>query len=143
MNFMNDNANIKQFQLIKFINENCDDDHVISRMSIVLRRDKIEAPYYMVTKIRLSTCIDRPENELIHAMDIINHARRYNLTENKYNEIKSMLIDEFDDDESKQVKISKKDEELKIDLMTINDEEFENLFNTHQELFDKIDNLID
>ena len=76
-------------------------------------------------------------------MDIINHARRYNLTENKYNEIKSMLIDEFDDDESKQVKISKKDEELKIDLMTINDEEFENLFNTHQELFDKIDNLID
>ena len=54
-----------------------------------------------------------------------------------------MLIDEFDDDESKQVKISKKDEELKIDLMTINDEEFENLFNTHQELFDKIDNLID
>ena len=46
-------------------------------------------------------------------------------------------------DTKKQVKISKKDEELKIDLMTINDEEFENLFNTHQELFDKIDNLID
>ena len=138
MNFMNDNANMKQFQLIKFLNENCDDDHVISKISIVLRRDKIEAPYYMVTKIRLSTCIDRPENELIHAMDIINHARRYNLTENKYNEIKSMIIDSFDNDESKQVKIIKRDDELKVDLMTINDEEFENLFKIHQELFDFI-----
>ena len=143
MNFMNDNANMKQFQLIKFINENCDDDHLISKISIVLRRDKIEAPYYMVTKIRLSTCIDRPENELIHAMDIINHARRYNLTENKYNEILSLIFDAFDYDESNQVKIIKKDDEVKVDLMTINDEEFENLFKIHQELFDKIDNLID
>ena len=29
MTFMNNNANIKQLQLIKFINENCDDNHVI------------------------------------------------------------------------------------------------------------------
>lgn len=56
---MNNCANMKQFQLIKFINENCSDDHVISKISIVLRRDKIEAPYYMDTKIRLSSCIDR------------------------------------------------------------------------------------
>ncbi len=143
MTFMNNNANIKQFQLLKFINENCNDDHVISKISIVLRRDKIEAPYYMVTKIRLSTCIDRPENELIHAMDILNHARRYNLTESRYNEIKSMIIDAFDKDESNRVKIIKKDEELKIDLMTINDDEFDNLFKSHQVVFDKIDNLID
>ena len=84
MTFMNNNANIKQFQLLKFINENCNDDHVISRISIVLRRDKIEAPYYMNTKIRFSTCIDRQENGLIHAMDILNHSRMHNLTEDKY-----------------------------------------------------------
>ena len=143
MTFMNNDANIKQFQFLKFINENCNDDHVISKISIVLRQDKIEAPYYMVTKIRLSSCIDKPENELIHAMDILNHARRYNLTEGKYNEIKSLIIDEFDNSESKQVKILKKDEELKVDLMTINDEEFEDLFKIHQKVFDKIDNLID
>ena len=143
MTFMNNDANIKQFQWIKFINENCNDDHVISKISIVLRRDKIEAPYYMVTKIRLSSCIDKPENGLIHAMDIINHARRYNLTEGKYNEIKSLIIDTFDNDESNRVKIFKKDEELKIELMSINDEEFSNLFKDHQEFFDKIDNLID
>lgn len=144
MTFMNSNANIKQFQLIKFINENCDDDHVISRISIVLRRDKIEAPYYMNTKIRFSTCIDRGENGLIHAMDIMNHSRMYNLTEDRYNEIKSLIIESFDDnDESNQVELLKKDQELKLVLMSKNDDEFRNLFNDYHELFDKIDNLID
>ena len=141
MNFMNDNANIKQFQLIKFINENCDDDHVISRMSIVLRRDKIEAPYYMITKIKLSTCIDRQENGLIHAMDILNHNRRHNLTEERYNEIKSLIID--NSHESDQVKIIKNDKELKMELMSKNDDEFENLFEIYHDLFEKIDNLTD
>ena len=141
MNLMNDNANIKQFQLIKFINENCDDDHVISRMSIVLRRDKIEAPYYMITKIKLSTCIDRQENGLIHARDILNHNRRHNLTEERYNEIKSLIID--NSHESDQVKIIKNDKELKMELMSKNDDEFENLFEIYHELFEKIDNLTD
>jgi hypothetical protein len=59
---MNNDANIKQFQLIKFINETSSDDHIVSKISIVLRRDKIEAPYYMVTKIKLSSCLDNPDN---------------------------------------------------------------------------------
>ena len=141
MTFMNDNANIKQFQLIKFINENCNDDHVISRISIVLRRDKIEAPYYMITKIKLSTCIDRQENGLIHAMDILNHNRRHNLTEDRYNEIKSLIIDRNHDFD--QVKILKNDNGLKMELMSKNDEEFGNLYESYQELFEKIDNLTD
>ncbi|WP_407454095.1 hypothetical protein [Methanobrevibacter sp.] len=144
MTLMNNNANIKQFQLVKFINENCIDDHVISKISIVLRRDKIEAPYYMDTKIRLSSCVDMEENGIIHAMDILNHNRMYNLTEDKYDEIKSLLTDAFDDDnESDQVKIFKKDKQLKIVLMSKNDEEITNLFNEYSELFEKIDNLID
>ncbi|WP_296798438.1 hypothetical protein [uncultured Methanobrevibacter sp.] len=137
---MNNNANIKQFQLIKFLNENCSDDHVISKISIILRRDKIEAPYYMDTKIRLSSCIDNPENGLIHAMDLLTHNRMYNLTEDNYNEIKS-LIDE--NHESDQVKISKKDKQLKIVFTSKNDDEFRNLFKNYHELFDKIDNLVD
>ncbi|WP_296861575.1 hypothetical protein [uncultured Methanobrevibacter sp.] len=140
MTFMNNNANIKQFQLIKFLNENCSDDHVISKISIILRRDKIEAPYYMDTKIRLSSCIDNPENGLIHAMDLLTHNRMYNLTEDNYNEIKS-LIDE--NHESDQVKISKKDKQLKIVFTSKNDDEFRNLFKNYHELFDKIDNLVD
>lgn len=144
MTFMNNGTNIKQFKLIKFINENCNDDHVISKISIVLRRDKIEAPYYMDTKIRLSSCIDMEDNGIIHAMDILNHNRMYNLTEVKYNEIKSLILDTIDDDnESDQVKIFKEEKRLKIVLMSKNDDEFRNLFENYHEVFDKIDNLID
>ena len=143
MTFMNNNANIKQFQLIKFLNENVNDDHVISRISIVLRRDKLEAPYYMNTKIRLSSCLDNGENGLIHAMNILNHSRMYNLTEEKYNEIKSLIIDTFEGNESDQVEFTKNDKQIKIAIMSKNDTEFKNLFESYHELFDKIDNLID
>lgn len=143
MTFMNNNANIKQFKLIKFLNENCNDDHVISRISIVLRRDKLEAPYYMNTKIRLSSCLDNGEKGLIHAMNILNHSRMYNLTEDRYNEIRSMIIDTFEDNKSEQVEFSKNDKQIKIALMSKNDEEFKNLYENYHELFEKIDNLID
>ena len=143
MTFMNNNANIKQFQLIKFLNENVNDDHVISRISIVLRRDKLEAPYYMNTKIRLSSCLDNGERGLIHAMNILNHSRMYNLTEDRYNEIKSMILDTFENNQSEQVEFSKNDKQIKIAIMSKNDEEFKSLFESYQELFEKIDNLID
>lgn len=144
MTFMNNGANIKQFELLRFVNENCIDDHVISKISIVLRRDKIEAPYYMDTKIRMSSCIDMHENGIIHAMDILNHNRMHNLSEDTYNEIKSLIDDAFDDNsESHQIKIFKDDQKIKIVLMSKNDEEFTNLFNDYHELFDRIDNLID
>lgn len=143
MTFMNNNANIKQFKLIKFLNENCNDDHVISRISIVLRRDKLEAPYYMNTKIRLSSCLDNGEKGLIHAMNILNHSRMYNLTEDRYNEIQSMIIDTFEDNQSEQVEFSKNDKQIKIAIMSKNDEEFKNLYENYHELFEKIDNLID
>ena len=129
--------------MIKFLNENVNDDHVISRISIVLRRDKLEAPYYMNTKIRLSSCLDNGENGLIHAMNILNHSRMYNLTEDRYNEIKSLIIDTFENKQSEQVEFSKNDKQIKIDLMSKNDEEFKNLYENYHELFEKIDNLID
>ena len=137
---MNRNANIKQFQLVKFINENSGDDHVMSKISIVLRRDKIEAPYYMVTKARLSTCIDRPDNGLIHAMDILNHQRKHNLTEDRFNEIKSLILTSS---ETELVKIIQSEKQIKMDLMSRNEKEFQNLFKDYQELFDNIDGLTD
>lgn len=143
MTFMNNGANIKQFQLIKFINENSNDDHVISKISIVLRRDKIEAPYFMDTTIRLTSCIDMEENGIIHAMDILNHHRMYNLTEETYNEIKSLIIDSFGDSESDLVKIFEKDKRMKVVLMSKNDDEMSEQFKKYGELFDRIDNLID
>lgn len=144
MTFMNNTSNIKPFQLIKFINGNCSDDHVITKISIVLRRDKIEAPYYMDTNIKLSSCIDREENGLIHAMDMLNHNRRYNLTEDTYNEIKSLILNKFDSNhESDQVKILENDHQLKISLMSKNDDEIRKFFKNYGEVFDRIDSLID
>ena len=139
---MNDTANIKQFRLIKFINENCDDDHLMAKISIVLRRDKIEAPYYMDSKIRLSSCIDKPENGVIHAMNILNHNRMYNLCEDQFNEIKSLIEDTFDD-ESDAVKVFKEEKKLKIVLMSKNNDETRKIFDNYHDLFDRIDFLID
>lgn len=138
---MNDSANVKQLQLLRFINENSDDDHVMSKITIVLRRDKIEAPYYMIVKVKLTTCIDRPEKGLIHAMDVLNHTRRHNLTEDAYNKIKSLIVE--GDIESGNVEISQNDEQLKMVLMSRNNDEMENLFKVYGDLFDKIDNLVD
>ena len=140
MTFMNSDANIKQFQLVKYINETSTDDHVVSKISIVLRRDKIEAPYYMVTKIKLSSCLDKPDNGVIHAMDVLNHHRRHNLTEEKYNEIKSLILEA---DETDRVKITENENQLKIVLMSLNDEEFASILKNYGELFDKIDNLVE
>jgi len=140
---MNNNANIKQFKLIKFINENCNDDHVISKISIVLRRDKIEAPYYMNTKIKLSTCIDMEETGIIHAMDMLNHNRMHNLTEDAYNEIKSLIDEKLENTpESDQMKISKKENQLKIVLISRSEDELRSLFENYHEIFEKIDNLV-
>ena len=140
MTLMNNNANIKEFQLIKFINENSKDDHVISKISIVLRRDKIEAPYYMITKIKMSTCIDRPDNGLIHAMDMLSHHRKHNLTEEKYNQIRSLIEDASGDE---QVKIIKNDNQLNMTMMSKNDEELSEIFKKYGELFDIIDGIVD
>lgn len=136
----NSNANIKQFALIRYINEKSDDDHVISKISIILRRDKIEAPYYMISKIKLSTCLDKPENGVIHAMDILNHHRRYNLDEDTFNEIKSLINNAH---ESDMVKITEDEKQLNMSLMSKNDDELEELFKNYRELFEKIDNLVD
>jgi hypothetical protein len=140
MNFMNDNGNIKQFQLVKFINENCTDDHVVSKISIVLRRDKIEAPYYMVTKIKLSACLDNSDKGLFHAMDMLNHHRRHNLPEEKYGEIRALADDVVGDE---RVKVTDKENQLQMTMLCLNDEEFFKLYNDYQELFDLIDNLVE
>lgn len=140
MTFLNKNANIRQFQLVRFMNENCSDDHVISKITIVLRRDKIEAPYYMSIVVRLSTCIDMPENGMIHAMDMLNHHRMHNLTEEKYNEIQTLIID-ADCDEL--VKVSREDNRLKMEMTSKSDDEFEELLNKHHDLFKRIDNLVE
>ena len=67
----------------------------------------------------------------------------YNLTEEKYNEIKSLIIDTFEGNESDLVEFTKNDKQIKIAIMSKNDEEFKSLFEKYQKIFEKIDNLVD
>jgi hypothetical protein len=43
------NTNLKQFEFIKYVAENAGDEHVMAKIIIRLRYDKVEAPYYMET----------------------------------------------------------------------------------------------
>lgn len=139
MNAFNDNGNIKQFKLTRLINENCADEHVVTKMSIVLRRDKIEAPYYMVTKIKVSSCIDNADGGLIHAMDLASLNRMHNLTEKAYNEIESLIDDISESDE---VKVTSDEKGMKMTIMSRSNADTINLFEKHQELFERLDSLI-
>ena len=139
MNAFNDNGNIKQFKLTRLINENCADEHVVTKMSIVLRRDKIEAPYYMVTKIKVSSCIDNADGGLIHAMDLASLNRMHNLTEKAYNEIESLIDDISESDE---VKVTSDEKGIKMAIMSRSNADTINLFEKHQELFERLDCLI-
>ena len=140
MNAFNDNGNIKQFQLTRLINENCADEHVITKISIVLRRDKIEAPYYMVTKIKVSSCIDNETSGLVHAMDLVSLNRMHNLTEKTYKKIEGLIDDASESDD---VKVTSDEKGMKMAIMSRSNAETINLLKKHQELFEKIDNLID
>ena len=139
MNAFNDNGNIKQFKLTRLINENCADEHVVTKMSIVLRRDKIEAPYYMVTKIKISSCIDNKTSGLVHAMDLVSLNRMYNLTEKAYNEIKGIIDDAC---ESDGVKVTSDEKRMKMAIISRSNAETISLFEKHQELFESLDSLI-
>lgn len=139
MNAFNDNGNIKQFQLTRLINENCADEHVITKISIVLRRDKIEAPYYMVTKIKVSSCIDNENSGLVHAMDMMSLNRMHNLSEEAYHEIESIINDTS---ESEAVKVTSDENGMKIAIMSRSNAETISLFENHRKLFERVDGLI-
>lgn len=140
MTFMTDNANIRQFQLTRFINENSSDEHVISKISIVLRRDKVEAPYYMSTTVRISTCIDMPEKGLIHAMDMLNHTRMHNLSEEKYGKIRTLILDAAESGDE-QADVMREDTRIKMVLVSKSGDEFQKLLKNYHELLEMIDGL--
>lgn len=139
MNAFNDNGNIKQFKLTRLINENCADEHVVTKMSIVLRKDKIEAPYYMVTKIKVSSCIDNETIGLVHAMDLVSLNRMHNLTEKAYKKIEGLIDDASESDD---VKVTSDEKGMKMAIMSRSNAETINLLKKHQELFESLDSLI-
>ena len=75
-------------------------------------------------------------------MDVLNHQRMHNLSKETYDEIESLVLDVIDS-ESDQIKVFKKEDRLKVILMSRSDDEFKSLFEGCHELFEMIDALID
>ncbi|WP_292885841.1 hypothetical protein [Methanobrevibacter sp. UBA212] len=76
---------------------------------------------------------------MFHAMDMLNFHRMHNLTEEKYNQIRTLIIDAEDNN---LVKISREEKRLKMEMTSKSDEEFEELLQKHHELFEMIDGLV-
>ena len=142
--FMNlfSNTNLKQFEFIKYVAENAGDEHVMAKIIIRLRYDKVEAPYYMETRIRISSCADLQDNGIFHAMDVFNHRRMYNFLEDKYGEVLA-LLDETFKEESKYLEIKDENEKIKdYIIMTRSLEELEEVFKIYSDFFKAIDDLV-
>jgi hypothetical protein len=136
------NTNLKQFEFIKYVAENAGDEHVMAKIIIRLRYDKVEAPYYMETRIRISSCADLQDNGIFHAMDVFNHRRMYNFHEDKYGEVLA-LLDETFKEESKCLEIKDENEKIKdYIIMTKSLEELEEVFKIYGDFFKTIDDLV-
>ena len=93
--------------------------------------------------LHLTVTYDGNHYIIIDSVQYLERTGSLNLKEETYNEIESMICDAFGDvEQSDSVKIFKKEKRLKVVLMSKNEEEFNNLFERHKELFDKIDSLI-
>ncbi len=136
-------TNLKQFELINYIMNNLDDDHLSVKIVYVVRSDRFDVPYYVDTKILLSYCSDIHDKGIIHAMDVINHHRMFNLTESKYNEIKEELVNSYNKNkdyinDNVTIKIDKISS-IKVEART--SEELQEIFDVYHSFFELIDSL--
>ena len=133
-------VNLKQFQTLKYIAENVQDDHIMCKIVCELRSDKIDAPYYLDTKISISHCTGMYNKGILHAMDVFNHHRMYNLLEEKYNEIKEIIDNTFTKD-NPHIKLEKTDAYsiIKIEVLEVAD--LMQIFEDYDEFFNIIDAL--
>lgn len=136
------NTNLKQFEFIKYVAQNAGDEHVMAKIIVRLRHDKIEAPYYMETRIRISSCADLGDKGIFHAMDVFNHRRMYNFLEDKYEEVLGVLNETFKED-SKYLEIKDENEKIKdFIILSRSLEELEEVFEIYGDFFKAIDDLV-
>ncbi len=141
MDLFND-VNMKQFELVKHIIDNENDDHVKAKLVCFLRCDRYDVPYYMDTQILLTYCSDIHDKGIIHAMDIFNHHRMYNLTEDKYNELNTKFKEYIsEEDNNKQIKVSIEDKKSSLHIETLTTDELQDIFTKYGEFFKIIDEL--
>ena len=94
MQFFN-KVNLRQFETLKYIADNVQDDHIMCKINCELRSDRIDTPYYLDTEVSISHCTGTYNKGILHAMDVFNHHRMYNILEEKYYEIKDIMEKSF------------------------------------------------
>lgn len=133
-------VNLKQFKTLKYIADNVNDDHIMCKIDCEIRSDKIDTPYYLDTKISISHCTGTYNKGILHAMDVFNHHRMYNITEEKYFQIKDIIETTFLED-TKFIKrnISEKSSVINIELMEVSD--LKEILEEYHKFFEIIDDL--
>ena len=129
-----------QFETLKYIINNVQDDHIMCIINCEIRSDKIDTPYYLDTEISISHCTGTYNKGILHAMDVFKHHRMYNLLEEKYMEIKDIIEKTFTD-ENPHINIEFNDTSdiIKIQVMEVTD--LQEIFDKYGAFFNIIDEL--
>ena len=133
-------VNLKQFETLKYIINNVQDDHIMCKINCELREDKIDAPFYLDTEISISHCTGTYNKGILHAMDVFRHHRMYNLKKEKYYEIKEIVDNTFT---SKDIHITTEKTDvydiIQIEVLEVSD--LKVIFEKYDEFFNIIDEL--
>lgn len=133
-------VNLKQFETLKYIINNVQDDHIMCKINCEIRSDRIDTPYYLDTEISISHCTGMYNKGILHAMDVFKHHRMYNITEEKYMEIKDIIEKTFlEEHDNITCQISKEFAIIKIEVLEVSD--LQAIFNEYNEFFEIIDEL--
>ena len=133
-------VNLKQFETLKYIINNVQDDHIMCIINCEIRSDKIDTPYYLDTEISISHCTGTYNKGILHAMDVFKHHRMYNLLEDKYMEIKDIIEKTFtDENPNLNIEFSDTSDIIKIQVMEVSD--LQEIFDKYGVFFNIIDEL--
>lgn len=133
-------VNLKQFETLKYIMNNVQDDHIMCKINCELRTDKIDAPFYLDTEFSISHCTGTYNKGILHAMDVFRHHRMYNIKEEKYIEIKDILDKTFSDDDKNINREKTEDYDIiKIEVLEVSD--LKAIFEKYEDFFNIIDDL--
>lgn len=134
-------SNLKQFETLKYIIENTQEHHITCIINIMIQSDKIDTPYYMDTEIAITECTQTENKGIVHAMDVLKHHRMYNITEDKYREMKKIIDEKFKDADDKTVTTNLAPTKDEIEIRTLNKSKLDKILTEYEELFRIIDDL--
>lgn len=135
------NANLRQFQTLQHIIDNSDEEHITCIINILIQSDKIDTPYYLDTKIKITHCAETINKVIVHAMDVLENHRMYNITEEKYNQIKTLVDKLFEGNNDLRTKTEITPQKDGIQIITMNKKKLQKTLNEYENLFQVIDDL--